>query len=126
MGLVAVGLDQPRAAEIGGQRLRRRDVAVDAGKAALALDDLLARVEAAFGEERCQHAILRRLAGVERLAHGAAVLLHAARLRRRDAERVRHPLRVEAEEAPARRARRDRPERAGEMPAALMVAGRAA
>ena len=58
-------------------------------------------VEALLGQQRRQQAVRRRLAGVERLAHGAAVLLHAGRLRRGDAERIRHLLRIEAEQPPA-------------------------
>ena len=63
---------------------------------------------------------------MERLAHGAAVLLHAAGLRRGDAHRIGQPLRVEAEQLAAGDARRDAAERAGEMPAALVMARRGA
>ena len=58
-------------------------------------------VEAALGQQRRQHAVGRGFAGVERLAHGAAVLLHAGGLRGRDAQRVSQPLRVELEQLTA-------------------------
>ena len=83
-------------------------------------------IEAALGEQGRQHAVRGRLAGVQRLAHGAAVLLHAAGLGRGNPHRVGQPLRVEIEQLAAGDARRDRAERAGEMPAALVMAGRGA
>ena len=101
-------------------------VAVDARKALLAFDDLLRRIEAALGEQRRQHAVRGGLAGVQRLAHGAAVLLHAAGLGRGDAHRVGQLLRVEIEQLAAGDAGRDAAERAGEMPAALVMARRGA
>jgi hypothetical protein len=82
---------------MGIECFRHRDVAVDAGEALATLDDLLGAVEAALGEQRREHTVGRRLAGVERLAHGAAVLLHAGGLRRCDPHRVSHALRVELE-----------------------------
>jgi hypothetical protein len=60
---------------------------------------------------------------MERLAHGAAVLLHAGGLRRRDAKRMDHARRVEMEEASRRGAGRDRAKRAGQVPAAGVMAG---
>ena len=61
---------------------------------------------------------------MERLAHGAAVLLHATRLRRRDAQRMDQARRVEAQEPRRRGTGRDRAERTGEVPAAGVMAGR--
>ena len=86
------------AAEAGGELVGLCDVAVDAGEALAALDDLLGAVEAALGEQCREHAVRCRLAGVERLAGGAAVLLHAAGLGRGDAHGVGQPLAVEPDQ----------------------------
>ena len=64
-------------------------------------------------DQRRQHAILRRLAGVEGFAHGAAVLLHAGGLRRRDPHHVGEFLRIEPDQLAGRGSRRDGAERTG-------------
>ena len=61
---------------------------------------------------------------MKRLTHGAAVLLHAGGLRRGNAERVRQLLGVKTEQTAARSSGSNRAERAGEMPAAVMMTGR--
>jgi hypothetical protein len=61
---------------------------------------------------------------MERLAHGAPVLLHPAGLGRCNAQSVGGLPGIEAEEARGGDARRDRAERTGEMPASVMMAGR--
>ena len=124
IGLVAVARDLPARAEIGEHQLRRRDIAVDAREAALAFDDLLGAVEALLRQQPGEQPVRRRAAGMERLAHGAAVLLHPGRLRGGDAERMRHLLRVEPEQLRRSRTGGDGAERAGEMPAAVVMAGR--
>jgi hypothetical protein len=122
--LVAVARDLPARTELVEHALRRGDVAVDAREAALALDDLLRTVEALLRQQCGKQAVRRGAAGMERFGHGAAVLLHAARLRCRNAKRVRHSLRIKTEQASARRAGGNGAECAGEMPAAVMMAGR--
>ena len=62
---------------------------------------------------------------MEGFAHGAAVLLHAGRLGGGDPHRIGQPLRIEPDELAARDPGRDGAERAGQVPAALVVAGRA-
>jgi len=126
IGLVAVALDEPAVSGILRQPLRLGDIAVDAAEPLLAFDDLLRTVEPALGQQRRQHAVRGGLPGVERLAHGAAVLLHATGLRCGDAQAKGEPLRIEAEELAGGGAGRDGAERAGQMPAALVMAGRGA
>ena len=101
-------------------------VAVDAAEAFFALDDFLRAVESALGEQRGQHAVGGGLAGVKRLAHGAAVLLHAGGLGGGDAQRISQALLVELEQLAGGRACRDAAERAGQVPAAVVVARRRA
>jgi hypothetical protein len=62
-------------------------------------------------------------AGVEGLGHGAELLAHAHRLRRRDAQRHGRALRVQAEQAGARGRGTHRPGAAGDVPAAVVVVG---
>src|SRR5262245_64500011 len=96
--LVAVAGNLPAPAESVEHQLGLRNIAVDASEAALAFNDLLRGVEALLGQERRQQSARGCAAGVERLAHGAAVLLHAGRLGRGDAERMGRLLCVEAEQ----------------------------
>ena len=124
--LVAVGFDQPALSEPGGQLLRLRYIAVDASEALFALDDFLCAVESALGEQCRQHAVGRGLAGVKRLAHRAAILLHACSLGRCDAHRVGQPLPSEIEQPAAGDTCGNGSERARQMPTALVMTRRGA
>ncbi len=124
VGLMAIGLDQPALAEAGDQAFRRRGVAVHAAESLLTLDDFLRAVETAFCQQRRQNAILGRFPGVERLAHGAAVLLHAGRLGGANAHRAGELLRIESDQLAGRHRCRNGAERAGEVPPAFVMAGR--
>ncbi len=114
IGLMTVGLDQPAFAQAGGQAFGRCGVAVHTAESLAALDDLLGAVEAAFRQQRREHAVLRRFPGVERLAHGAAVLLHAGGLSGSNAHRVGELLRIEPDQLAARHGCRNGAERTGE------------
>src|SRR5437763_1902899 len=60
------------------------------------------------GDLRCDHAVLRRVPGVEGLRHRAEVLAQAARLRGTEGKRAARRLAIEAEELRGTRGRADR------------------
>ena len=76
------------------------DIDVDAVLAhikVLSSDEFEGRAPGTKGEERSHHAIARRQPAVQRLHHGAEILLQTRRLRGGNGERVRSRARVETE-----------------------------
>ena len=88
-----------------------------------AFDDVGAARKAALGEARREQPVLRRLAGVERLAHRAELRFEPGRLRAGDAERHRGRLGIEAEQPGAGCRRTKAPDRAGGVKAEIVMAG---
>src|SRR5690606_22591350 len=85
---------------------------------ALALQDLVGTVEIAFRQQPCKQAICCGLAGVERLAHRATILLQACRLGRADTQRKSLTPRIKTKRTARRRSGCDRAKCTGEVPAA--------
>ena len=98
------------------RRVRRREALV-------AFDEVGAAGKAARGEPGGEQPVLRRLAGVERLAHRAELRFEPGRLRAGDAERAAGRLGVEAEQMRAGRRGAERADRAGRVKAARVMAG---
>ena len=126
VGLVAVALDQPAVAQALGQMLRLRDVAVDAREALLAFDDLL---RANRSRARRAAPPARRSPRPCRRATTCTWCRGSAACRRPGSRRSpsRRSASARRDRAACRRRRPPRSaERAGEMPAALVMAGRGA
>ena len=103
--------DLPVRAQPRGALVEREMLGVHRGEKSLrALERPLARRVAALRKERGHEAVARRHACVQRLHHAPHVFLETAGRRRRDAERMVHGERAQAEECarPRRRHRRSR------------------
>src|SRR5688572_13500147 len=85
--LVAIPGDHPRPAQAGDDRVVLLRGAEDPGEAEVSFENLRRAVEALRRQHRRQHTVVGGLAGVQRLAVAAAILLHASRLSARDAKR---------------------------------------
>ena len=94
------------------------------GIAFAAFDDFCRAVKAFTRQQCCQQTVVGGLARMERLGHGAAVLLQAGRLRGRDAQAVIGLAAVEPQQSRSGNAGRQRAQRAGQMPARIVMAGR--
>jgi len=111
------------AARRGRQRRLGSDIgAVRQREALLAFDEVGAAGKAARGEARGEQPVLRRLAGVERLAHRAELRFEAGRLRAGDAECPGGRISVEAEQVCTGRRGAQRADRAGRVKAAVVMA----
>src|SRR5690349_13471932 len=95
----------PAARRLAQRRIGVEIRALSLGEALLAFEHVATAGEAARRKRRGNQAILRRLAGMERLAHGAEHRFEPGRLRPGDAERGGGSCRVESEEMGARRRR---------------------
>jgi hypothetical protein len=122
-GLVGVAHDFPALAQPFRDPLRREGGGQDGGEAPAALDRVRRRVETLRGQQRREHAVLRRAAGMEALRHRPEMHPEPHRLRRREADGPGRPLRVEAEQPRRRGARPDRAGRPGDVPAGVVVRG---
>ena len=115
--------DLPARAEIRGRAGEIIAGAVERVQKTLrAVEGLRAAREAAFREQRGEHAVARGQARVQRLHHRPEVLLQARRRRRGDGQRVGGANGVESEEARGAGGGADRAERRRAVPAALVVA----
>ena len=121
---VAVGQNLPGLPQLrrhgGGLVARCKCV----GKAFAPFNDFSRAVKAFASQQRCQQTVVGGFTGMKRLGHGAAVLLQAGRLRGRNAQRVIGLAAIEPEQAGACDAGRQGAQRAGEVPARVMVTGR--
>ena len=109
-----------------GQRIGRIEVgAVRAGEALGAFDHIGAAGEAALCQSCGEQAVIRRLAGMQRLAHRAEHRLQPRRLGARDAERGGELLRIQSQQMRARRGGAEAAEGAGGVEAKRVVVARA-
>ena len=99
-------------------------IALRGGEALVAFERIAAGGEALGGEAGGAQAVLGRGAGMQRLAHRAEVGLQAGGLRGGDAEGDGELLVAQAEHAAGRGGRGERADRAGDVEALLVVAGR--
>ena len=109
MVLEEVGEDVEAARRVGERRLGVEIGAVRQRETLLAFDEIGAAGKAAGGEPGRQKPVLRRLAGMERLAHRAELRLEPGRLGAGDAERLRRHIGIEAEQPGAGRRRTEQP-----------------
>ena len=108
-----------------GQRIGGIEVgAVRAGEALSAFHHIGARREAALRQSCGEQAVIRRLAGMQRLAHGAEHRLEPRRLGSRDAEGGGEFLRIQAQQMRARRRGAEAAEGAGGVEAERVVVAR--
>ena len=122
MVLEEIGEDVEPARRVGERLLGAEIGAVRQREALLAFDEIGPARKAARREPRRQQAVLRRLAGMERLAHRAELRLQPGGLRAGDAERARGGLGVEAEQAGAGRRGAETADRAGRVKAEIVMA----
>src|SRR6185503_11704501 len=113
----------PRPAQAGGDRVVLLRGAEDPGEAQAAFENLRRAVEAFGRQHGRQHSVVRGLAGVQRLAVAAAILLHTGRLSTRDAEREGGLLRVQPEKPRRSGGSGHGSEGTGQMPAAEVMTG---
>ena len=93
------------------------------GEAARPFDAALAGGEARLRQQRRRVAVLRRAAGMKRLAHRAEHLAQPGRLRGRQADRPHHLLLVKPEQLADRGRRAEHAGGAGDVPADIVVRG---
>ena len=122
MVLKEVGKDVEAARRLGQRLLRVEIGAMRQREALLAFDEVGATRKAAGRQPRRQQAIVRRLAGVEWLAHRAELRLEPGRLRAGDAERLRRLRGVKAKQVGARRCGAKCTDRAGGVKAEIVMA----
>ena len=104
-------------------RIEAAAEAEDLEEAPRSVERVLAAGEAARGELRGDHAVLRGAPDVQRLGHGAEVHADAGAHARGDRDRVRRALRVETEQLRRGRRRAERADGARRVKALLVVLG---
>ena len=123
MILEEVGEDVEPVRRLGERLLRMEIGGMGPGKALLAFEKVGPAGKPARRQPRRQEAVLRRLPGVERLAHRAELRFEPGCLGSGDAERLRRGLGVEPHQVRAGRRRAERADRAGRVKAAAVMPG---